>query len=37
MLKQVRHAGIETRDLITHNGSEFAHITGLKIEDWLAD
>ena len=23
--------------LVTHNGSEFVRISGLKIEDWLAD
>jgi tRNA(fMet)-specific endonuclease VapC len=31
------HALSERCVLVTHNGSEFAHIAGLKIEDWLAD
>lgn len=31
------HALNERCVLVTHNGSEFAHITGLKVEDWLAD
>ena len=31
------HALNERCVLVTHNGSEFAHIAGLKIEDWLAD
>jgi predicted nucleic acid-binding protein len=31
------HALKERCVLVTHNGSEFVHIAGLKIEDWLAD
>jgi tRNA(fMet)-specific endonuclease VapC len=31
------HALNERCVLVTHNGSEFVHIAGLKIEDWLAD
>jgi tRNA(fMet)-specific endonuclease VapC len=31
------HALNERRVLVTHNGSEFVHVAGLKIEDWLAD
>jgi tRNA(fMet)-specific endonuclease VapC len=31
------HALNERCVLVTHNSSEFAHIAGLRIEDWLAD
>jgi tRNA(fMet)-specific endonuclease VapC len=31
------HALHERCVLVTHNGSEFAHIAGLKIEDWLGN
>ncbi|MGH8211146.1 MAG: type II toxin-antitoxin system VapC family toxin [Steroidobacteraceae bacterium] len=31
------HALHEDCVLVTHNGSEFAHIVGLTLADWLAD
>ncbi len=31
------HALNERCVLVTHNGSKFVHIAGLKIQDWLAD